>query len=115
MPTKRFVVTGFLIFLLMFIHAIDMLLTEYYIGNKWQYEAFPPMSMCIRLFDIYVALWLSRITMYTYFFMALVNCEKTYWFYFLICITILYWTAMTPWLFQLGLATWPFPRILHIY
>ncbi len=53
--------------------------------------------------------------MYTYFWFALVNRDKDYWFYFLILATTLYYAGMLGWLFSLGLAEWPFPTSLHSY
>jgi hypothetical protein len=112
--SKKFVFF-FLLSSLMFVHTFDMLVTEYYIGENWELETFPIMSICIKTFGIHGAVWLSRAVMYSYFFLALVNSEKKYWFYFLICADVLYWTAMIPWFFQLGLTNWPFPQNLCCY
>jgi hypothetical protein len=105
--------TWLLIILLILIHSIDMELTAYYIGNNAADETFPLMSLAIEKVSIYPAIWLSRSIMYTYFWFALMNQEKKGWFYFLLLATILYWVAMADWIFQLGLAKWPFPHFMQ--
>ncbi len=103
------------LFALIFIHTADMELTKFYIGNQWQNESFPPMSYSIKHFGINLSVWGSRIIMYTYFMLTLLNQHKRGWFYFLILITILYWVSMIGWVFTLGLCSWPFPRCLQSY
>lgn len=103
----RFITWTFLI-LLIAIHSLDMELTRYYIGNNAQSETFPPMRWAIGNFGIDTALWISRAIMYPYYFMTLMNQDKRVWRYALILMTILYWTAMVPWVFQLQLLKWPF-------
>ncbi len=106
------VITWVCVFALLLIHTADMELTEHYIGNNAQNEAFPPMSWCIAEFGIQKSLWVSRIMVYFYLWFTLLNQHKKSWFYFLILVTILYWTAMIDWSFQLELIEWPFPKEL---
>jgi len=106
---QKFLTWVFLIALIL-IHTADMEWTKYYIGNNYEHETFPPMSWCIAKFGIDKSLWISRLIMYPYFFMALVNQEKKWWFYFLILVTILYWASMLGWFFQLGFVEWPWPK-----
>lgn len=106
--------TWILILLLIIIHTVDMVLTRYYIGDNYKEESFFPMSSCINAIGIYNSIWLSRIIMYSYFFFALINQENKKWFYFLILVTILYYTSMIEWTFQLGIIKFPFPfRLLN--
>lgn len=84
-----------------------MCLTGHYIANDWEHETFLPMSYCIKWCGINQALWISRICMYTALYCYLVNWKKWKWHYFLIAGTILYWTAMIPWLWRLKYLTWP--------
>lgn len=107
--------TWFCLIFLILIHSIDMELTRYYIGNEYERETFLPMSLSIKYFGIHVPLWMSRIIMYFYFFFALMNQDKREWFYFLVLVTIIYWTSMAGWVFQLGLVDWNLPKELIIY
>ena len=102
--------TWFFLLLLILIHTIDMELTRYYIGDNYEIESFPPMSECIKILGIENSIWASRIIMYFYFWLTLMNQNKRRWLYFLIIVTILYWTAMIPWVFQLRILNWPFPH-----
>jgi len=95
------------VFLLVVIHALDMQLTRQYIGNDWQRETFLPMSLCIKYFGIYMSLWISRLCIYPLLFLYFLNWKRRYWHYFLITSTLLYWTAMLPWLSTLGIVEWP--------
>ena len=104
-PSK--LISIFFIALLVIIHAIDMELTRHYIGNAWEREIFPPMSLSIKLIGIHASLWVSRAIMYTLIYLYFLNWKKRYWYYFLITGTILYWTAMVSWLWSLGFLTWP--------
>ena len=104
-PSKN--VSLLFVFLLLFIHTLDMWLTRYCIGNDWDRETFLPMSYCIKWFGIYNSLWISRISMYSMLFLYFLNWKKWKWHYFLITGTILYWAAMLPWLDTLGYVDWP--------
>ena len=95
-----------LLVLLLTIHTLDMLLTEHFIGNDWDTETFPPMRLCIKYLGIYPSLWVSRVIVYSLTFMYLLNWNKRMWFAFLVTATLLYWTAMTTWLFTLGILDW---------
>ena len=100
--------TALVFFMLMIvIHTMDMELTRYYVGENWEFETFYPMSMTIKAIGIYKALWVSRIIMYLYFFYFLMNKNKKWVQYAMITTTILYWTAMAPWLFTLGVLEMP--------
>lgn len=98
----------FNIFLLVTIHTADMLLTERCIGNEWQHETFLPMSLCIKNFGIYNAMWISRAGMYLLILLFFIYKENKYWMDILIILNILYWTSMIDWLFNLHIITWPF-------
>ena len=104
-PSKK--VSLLFVFLLLFIHTLDMWLTRYCIGNDWERETFLPMSYCIKWFGIYNSLWISRISMYSMIFLYFLNWKKWKWHYLLITGTILYWAAMLPWLDTLGYVDWP--------
>ena len=95
------------VFLLLFIHTLDMWLTRYYIGNDWNRESFLPMSYCIKWFGIYNSIWISRICIYGSLFLYFLNWRKRRWKYFLVVGTILYWAAMVGWLRTLGYTDWP--------
>jgi hypothetical protein len=82
-----------------------MILTWKYIGNQFEKETFPIMRLSIEHFGIDNSLWASRILMYSYFFVALIKANNIKWLYFLVIITILYYTAMIPWLYTLGYVT----------
>jgi hypothetical protein len=101
--------------LLIFIHTADMELTRYYIGNEPKNESFPPMSWAISKFGVDTSIWISRAIMYPYMFIAMLNYNKRLWKYSLVLVTILYWVAMIPWWFQLGILSWPFPKELLSY
>jgi|SRR5581483_7716639 len=94
--------------LLIIIHSADMLLTQYFIGNNWELESFPIMSLTIKYFGGDVALWISRVIMYSYFYLIILYKDNTYFSYFNILMTSLYWTAMIQWLFFLGLLKWSY-------
>ena len=94
------------LFLLITIHTADMLLTEQYVGNDWRSETFPLMKWAIQTYGIYGALWISRVIMYLYFWIALLTQDKKPLFYLLVIITILYYTSMIGWLFTLGYISW---------
>lgn len=104
----RNLLTWVFLFALIAIHTADMELTHYYIGNDAGCETFPPMSWCISKVGIDTALWISRLIMYPYFFLALLLRKKDWSFYLLVLITILYYTSMLDWTFQLGFWKWPF-------
>ena len=95
------------VFLLLFIHTLDMWLTRYRIGNDWDSETFLPMSYCIKWFGIYNSIWISRICIYGSLFLYFLNWRKRGWKYFLITGTILYWVSMISWLRTLGYTDWP--------
>ena len=95
------------VFLLLLIHTTDMWLTRFYIGNDWELEIFLPMRYCIKWFGIYNAIWISRISIYSWLFVYFFNWTRPCWYYFLIVSTLLYWTAMLPWLHTLGYTRWP--------
>jgi len=92
--------------LLIVIHTLDMELTGYYIGNDWEKESFPIMQKCIKYYGINIALWISRGTVYSLLYVYLINNKNQYWQKLLFLCTILYWTAMTQWLFSLGILDW---------
>jgi hypothetical protein len=104
-PSKVFSVL--FVFLLLLIHTTDMILTRNIIGDDWWRETFLPMSYCIKWLGIYNALWVSRICIYSLLFVYFLNMNKWAWYYFLVTGTILYWTAMIPWLWTLGYINWP--------
>lgn len=94
------------LFLLIVIHTMDMVLTSHYIGNGWQKETFPLMRLCIREFGIEPSLWISRVFMYSCFYLFLCKSDNKYLQRLLVICTILYWAAMIPWLFSLGIIEW---------
>jgi len=104
-PSKK--VSLLFVFLLLLIHTMDMWLTRFQIGNDWELEIFLPMRYSIKWFGIYNAIWISRITIYVMLFVYFLNWKKRGWHYFLIVSTLLYWTAMLPWLRTLGYTYWP--------
>ena len=95
------------VFLLLFIHTLDMWLTRYEIGNEWEREIFLPMRYCIKWLGIYGGLWVSRICIYGMLFAYFLNWKKWKWHYFLITGTLLYSASMLPWLRTLGYTNWP--------
>jgi len=95
------------VLLLIIIHTLDMLLTREYVGNDWTRETFLPMSLCIKYIGIYNSLWVSRIIIYSLLFKYMLNWKSRAWYSFLVAGTALYWTAMAPWLFSLGILHWP--------
>jgi hypothetical protein len=86
---------------LIIIHAIDMQLTQHFIGDNYENEVFKPMSLAIQYIGIYPALWLSRITMYLFFFLVITNRGKDWCRYLTFLMATLYWSAMTNWLYTL--------------
>jgi hypothetical protein len=93
--------------LLIIIHTIDMMLTEHYVGNLWFNETFYPMSMCIKHFSIHNALWISRVTMYASLLFFMTFRHNAHVCNVVGIFNLLYWTAMLPWLFSLGILKWP--------
>lgn len=93
------------------IQTVDMALTEHYIGNKWEHETFPIMSMMIKEIGIHPALWVCRLTSYVFLFGCLRLRDKTWVTDLMTVLNICYWTAMTSWLFTLKLVEWPLPLI----
>ena len=104
-PSKK--VSLLFVFLLLLIHTMDMWLTRFYIGNDWELEIFLPMRYCIKWLGIYNAIWISRISIYSWLFVYFFNWTRPCWYYFLIVSTLLYWTAMLPWIRTLGYTYWP--------
>jgi hypothetical protein len=96
----------FVLFLMVLIHTLDMMLTMHYIGSNWQRETFPLMRLCISQFGIHPSLWISRVFMYCCFYLFLCKSDNKYLQRLLVISTILYWTAMLPWLFSLNYLTW---------
>ena len=88
------------------IHTLDMVLTEHFIGNHWWQETFLPMRECIKAIGIYNALWVSRVCFYLYLWLTIHFMDRKLVRTTLLVITILYWTAMVPWLFTLGYINW---------
>lgn len=111
----RNLVFWMLIFFLAIIHAIDMELTNYYVGNNWESESFPIMQLSIRLFGIKISLWLSRLIVYSYFFTCFNFRNNDNCIVQLLLITVLYYTSMIGWLFSLGLFEYPLPGLLIRY
>jgi len=103
---KQFLV-WFWIVLLIIIHTTDMELTRHYIGESWEKEGFPIMSLSIKNFGINISLWLSRIAMYSFMYFCLLYSHRYSVRIFLIMITILYWMAMLSWFFTLGIVAFP--------
>ena len=95
------------VFLLLFIHTLDMWLTRYNIGNNYEREIFLPMRHCIKWLGIYNAIWVSRLCIYGMLFKYFLNWKNWKWHYFLIVSTLVYWAAMLPWLRTLGYVLWP--------
>ena len=83
------------------IHTIDMELTTNYIGDDWSRETFLPMHLAIKEIGVYNACWISRIIVYTFILLALVNHKSKVWRSLLITVTILYYAAMLQWLVTL--------------
>ena len=104
-PSKQ--VSLLFVFLLLLIHTTDMWLTRFYIGNDWELEFFLTMRYCIKWLGIYNAIWISRISIYSWLFVYFFNWTRPCWYYFLIVSTLLYWTAMLPWIRTLGYTYWP--------
>ena len=94
------------LFLLIVIHTLDMQLTQDFVGNNWERETFPLMSYCIKWFGIFTSLWISRFTMYSLMFLYILNRNSRYWNAFLIVGTLLYWDAMTQWLWRFDILQW---------
>ena len=90
------------------IHTIDMELTTFEIGNQWQSESFPPMSICIKHFGIYNAVWISRIVMYSYFIISYKYRNRNYFLFIMVLFCFIYYAAMFDWLFYLNIINWPF-------
>lgn len=99
----------FLLLALILIHSIDMELTTHYIGDQWQNETFPLMRHCIKEFGIYNAVWISRVFCYLYFYWCYIYRKDERMVYSMFLVTILYYVAMTGWLFSLDLVKWPLP------
>ena len=97
----------FWLVLLIVIHTTDMVLTTQYVGDDYMRETFLPMSMCIQKVGIHNACWISRICIYLFIFASLLLENVKWWRSLVVTITILYWTAMVPWLFHLGYLTLP--------
>jgi hypothetical protein len=93
---------------LMLIHAVDMELTTYYIGNNWENESFPLMKQTIKLVGISNAIWISRVITYIFFFICYINRKRENVVFLMFIITFLYYTSMICWIFTLKLAEWPF-------
>src|SRR3990167_11334747 len=87
---------------LILIHTLDMGLTTNYVGNNYQNETFWPMQMCIKYLGIYNACWISRVCTYFFILISLFADNIKIWRSLVVTVTILYWTAMVPWLFSLG-------------
>jgi hypothetical protein len=96
-----------LVFLLILIHTLDMELTREYVGNNWQNETFLPMSLCIKYFNIYNALWISRVIVYISLFLCYCFKENKFVISVFLFVTILYYTSMVNWFFSLNILTWP--------
>jgi hypothetical protein len=96
-----------LFILLVIIHTLDMILTWKYVGEEWWSETFLPMRICIKELGIHNALWVSRIIMYSYFWYAVNSWQSKSVQVSLLIFTLLYWTAMIPWLYTLGYVNWP--------
>lgn len=103
---KTFLFWTFLL-LLILIHAIDMELTTHYIGNQWEHETFPLMSLCIKQFGINVSIWMSRVACYLYFLVCYNYRNSNYFLFSMFLLVILYYTSMVDWLFTLCLVRWP--------
>jgi len=105
---KKFLFWFFLIALII-IHTVDMELTTYYIGEQWENETFPLMRYCIKQFSISNAVWISKICSYLFFFFCYKYRESRDTVYIMFLITVLYYTSMIDWLFNLDLVNWPLP------
>jgi len=99
-------VSLFFLAALLVIHTMDMLLTEHFVGNDWDNETFPPMRLCIKYLGIHPSLWVSRVIVYSLVFLYILNWRRKAWFAFLVTATLLYWSAMTSWLFTLDILDW---------
>lgn len=93
---------------LIVIHAIDMELTTHHIGNQWEHETFPLMRVCIKEFGIHNAVWISRICTYVFFLICYIYRQNDKMLYIMFLITVLYYLAMVDWLFNLGIAKFPY-------
>ncbi len=93
--------------LLVVIQSVDMLLTERYIGSDWTKESFPLMSLMIRDFGINPALWVCRLSTYSFLFCCLRFRKHSWITDFLTILNLCYWTSMISWLFNLNLVDWP--------
>ncbi len=102
----RKLIGNIFLFLLIVIHTLDMQLTQDFVGNNWERETFPLMSYCIKWFGIFTSLWISRFTMYSLMFLYILNRNSRYWNAFLIAGTLLYWAAMTQWLWRFDILQW---------
>lgn len=98
---------SFILFII--IQTMDMMLTERYVGNHWQYETFPIMSWMIKTYGINVSLWICRVSSYLYLFFCLMNQESKWVVNLLVIATIMYWMSMIGWIFTTNLAAWPLP------
>jgi len=87
-----------------------MELTTFHIGNQWQNETFPLMKLCIKEYGIYNAIWISRICTYLFFLVCYIYRQSDKMLYIMFLITVLYYLAMVDWIFNLGIASWPFPK-----
>jgi hypothetical protein len=97
----------YLVLLMMIvIHTIDMEVTRHYIGNEWSHESFPLMRNCIYYFGIRNSVWISRVFMYSCFYLFLCKIDNKYLQKLLVLTTILYWVAMIPWLFKFHILEW---------
>jgi hypothetical protein len=94
---------------LILIHAVDMELTTYYIGDQWQNETFPLMKFTIKEVGIYNAIWISRVATYIFFLICWLYRKSDNMIFIMFLITVLYYFGMVPWLFSLHLMEWPLP------
>lgn len=95
----------FCFFALIVIHSIDMVLTEYYIGDDYQMESFPLMRWMIRYLGINYALWVSRFSFFGYISLFILNHDKQNWKYSLLVFTLFYYSGMLVWFPFLGIIT----------
>jgi hypothetical protein len=99
----------FCMFALLIIHTIDMELTSRYVEDNWQVESFPIMRALIRDMGINVAIWIAKLSMFSYFFLSYYMRLSKVWLIQLALFAVLYYTSMVNWLFVLGIFKWPFP------
>ena len=99
----------FFLFALIFIHSIDMELTTHYIGDQWENETFPLMRHCIKEFGIYNSVWISRVCSYTFFFLCYLHKKDENIIFMMFLVTVIYYTGMIGWIFNLDIAEWPLP------